>query len=278
MVSLSTVAGSSATMLGQVAISTGNSLVLSSGTQTIGTVLNATTTNQIGSVALVAGSSANTVGSVALLAGSSDNELGGVNLTSGSTAFLAGAFVIGNGSTGNTAGSVALLAGSSANTIGSVALIAGTTANSIGSVALVAGSSANTIGAVAVSSANSIYLGIGTSATYQFAQSIPFSTATIARTSVSTTVDISVIAANANRKALVIANGSTTQTVSLGFSTAAVTTGLANATVYLAAAPGAGSVISFGIHGGLPLYTGPIRGINLTSTTVAGGIFVTEWT
>ena len=137
-----------------------------------------------------------------------------------------------------------------------------------------AGSSANTIGAVALSSANAVYLGAGTTATFNYVQSIAFSSGNVSRSSISTTVDIQLIAANANRKALIIGNRSTAQTVGIGFSTAVLTTGLANVDVYLA--PSAS--LSFGLNGGLPLYLGPLRGINLTSTTVAGSVGVTEFT
>ena len=195
------------------------------------------TVNVSSGVILGAGSSANTIGAVALVAGSSDAEIGGVNLTSGSTAFVAGAVVLAAGTTSTVAGAVALAAGSSAVTVGAVALVAGTTGN------------------------------------YQFVQSIAFSSGGVARTSVSTTVDTQLIGANANRKALVIANRSTTQTVGVGFSTAAVTTALANVDFYI----GPASQAAFGIHGGYPLYLGPLRGINLTSTTVAGSVGVIEF-
>ena len=253
-------AGSSAVVIGQVAISTANSLTLGAGSSA----------TVIGQVSISTANSLTVSSGLILAAGSSANVIGSVTNAAATTGTLIGAVAVSSG--------VVLGAGSTANSLGSVALVAGTSANTVGSVALVAGSSANVIGQIAVSTGTLISLNLGTSATYNFMQSIPFSTATIARTSVSTTVDISVIAANANRKALIITNGSTTQTVSLGFSTAAVTTALVAATVFLAAAPGAGSYLSFGLHGGLPLYTGPIRGINISSTTVAGGVFVTEWT
>lgn len=142
----------------------------------------------------------------------------------------------------------------------------GTTVNTIGSVALLAGSSANMIGQVALQQ--------GTTGNYQIMQSIAFSSGNVARSSVSTTVDTQLIAANANRKALVIANRSTAQTVGVGFSTAILTTALANVDIYIAPS----SFISFGLQGGLPLYNGPLRGINLTSTTVAGSVGITEFT
>lgn len=119
-----------------------------------------------------------------------------------------------------------------------------------------------------------VVLTSGTSNKYQFMQSIPFSSGNIARTSVSTTIDRELIAANANRLALIIANRSTAQTVGIGFSTAVLTTALANVDCYIPPS----SYLSFGLQGGLPLVRGPIRGINLTSTTLAGSVAVTEFT
>lgn len=142
----------------------------------------------------------------------------------------------------------------------------GTTANTVGSVALLAGSSANVIGQTVLQQ--------GTTGNYQFMQSIAFSSGNVSRSSVSTTVDNQLIAANANRKALIIANRSTAQTMGIGFSTAALTTGLANVDCYIPPS----SYLSFGLQGGLPLYKGPIRGLNLTSTTVAGSAGITEFT
>lgn len=129
-----------------------------------------------------------------------------------------------------------------------------------------AGSSANVIGAVAQ--------GPGSSDNFWFNQSIPFSSGQTSRTSISTTVDTQIVAANAARKALIVANRSTLQTVGIGFSTAVLTTALANVDVFI----GPSSFISFGLHGGLPLYTGPLRGLNLTSTAVAGSVAVTQFT
>lgn len=187
---------------------------------------------------LIDGSAGSTLAADVMSSAPSSGDPGLVVRAIGSTN-LSQAVVIGTGgSTANTVGNVALIAGSSANTIGSVALVAGTTAN------------------------------------YQFVQSIAFSSGNISRSSVSTTIDTQLIAANANRKALIIANRSTSQTVGCGFSTAAVTTALANVDFFI----GPSAAVSFGIHGGFPLALGPIRGINLTSTTVAGSVGVTEFT
>lgn len=173
---------------------------------------------------------------------------------------------VGNPTTAVTVSSGVILgAGSTANALGSVALLAGTTGNTLGSVALVAGTSANVVGAVAQ--------GPGSSANFWFSQSIPFSSANITRTTVNSSVDVSVVAANASRKALIIANLSTVQIVGLGLSTGAVTTALANINVYIPP----NSYITFGMGYQLPLFTGPMRGINISSTAVAGGLGISEF-
>lgn len=194
--------------------------------------------------------------------GSADNAL--VVRPIGSTAFTQAVVGVA-GSSANTLGAVALVAGTSANTLGAVALVGGSSANTVGSVGLIAGSSANNIGQVTQ--------GPGSSANFWYIQAIPFSSGNVARSSISTTIDTQLIAANANRKALVIANRSTLQTVGIGFSTAALTTALANVDLYL----NPSAAVTFGHPGDLPLYLGPLRGLNLTSTTVAGSVGVTEF-
>ena len=129
------------------------------------------------------------------------------------------------------------------------------------------------IGQVALSSANPVYLGAGTTATFQYVQPIAFSSGNVSRSSVASSVDVQIVAANANRKAMVIGNRSTAQTVGIGFSTGAVTTALANVDIFLAPS----AALTFGFPGGLPLYLGPLRAINLTSTSVAGSVSVTEF-
>lgn len=229
-----------------------------------------TVANPTTSVTLAAGSSATLVGAViAGTGGSTANTVGSVALLAGSTANMVGSITVGTaGSTANTVGSVALLAGSTGNTIGSAALIAGTTNNTVGSVALVAGSSANTVGAVAQGAGAS-------SANNWINDGFSYSSNNTSRTSVSTTVDIAVVTASANTKGLIIANLSTSQVVGLGMSTAAVTTALGNVSLYLQ--PTSQVIFGYG-GGGFPNYTGNIRGINLTSTTVAGGVAVTRFT
>ena len=180
---------------------------------------------------------------------------------------------VANGVAGSTVMQSVLATTPAAADPGAVVRPIGSTAYSQAAV-LVAGSSGSMVGAVALSSNNAVYLGLGSSATYNFMQSIPFSSGNVSRSSISTTVDVQLIAANASRKALVIANRSTAQTVGIGFSTAVLTTALANVDVFLAPS----AALSFGLYGGLPLYLGPLRGLNLTSTTVAGSVGVTEFT
>lgn len=219
------------------------------------TVTNPTTSVTVTSgVILTAGSSANIIGSVTAAAGTTGTLIGAVAVSSG--------VVLGAGSTANSLGSVALLAGSSATMVGAVTVANPTTAVSLG-----AGSSANILGQVVQ--------GPGSSANFWFEQSIPFSSANLARSSVATTVDISVVAANANRKALIIQNLSTLE-IGLGFSTGAVTTALANVDWSLGARGGVGDKLIMGF--GAPLFLGPIRGITLGSTAVAGGVRVLEFT
>lgn len=147
-----------------------------------------------------------------------------------------------------------------------VTLTAGSSGNTVGSVALVAGSTANTVGAVAQGAG-------GTSAVYPwFVNSAIFSSDNTSRTSVSTTVDTQLVAAS-SRRAMIIANRSTSQIVACGFSTAAVTTARANVDFYIQP----NSYVAFGISGGMPAYGGPIRGINISSTTVAGSVAVTQF-
>lgn len=141
-------------------------------------------------------------------------------------------------------------------------------------VKLVSGVAGSTVSGSTATIVGTVSLALGTSATYQFEQSIPFSSGNVSRSTIATSVDAAIIAANANRKALVIANGSTAQMVGIGLTTAAVTTARANINMYLQA----NSQIRFGLIGDFPLYLGPVRGINLTSTAVTGFVIVTEFT
>lgn len=170
--------------------------------------------------------------------------------------------VLAAGSSGNILGSVTNAAGTSATLMGAVSV-----ANPTTSISLAAGSSANILGQVVQ--------GPGSSANFWFEQSIPFSSGNLTRTSVATTVDVSVLAANANRKALIIQNLSTLE-IGLGFSTGAVTTALANVDWSLAPRGSQNDKLVMGFSA--PLFLGPIRGITLSSTAVAGSLKVLEFT
>jgi len=190
---------------------------------------------------------------------------------------------VGNPTTSVTVTSgVVLGAGSSANMLGQV-FATGTTKVDVSSgVVLGAGSSANIIGADVISSnswssANvlgQVAQGPGSSANAWFTQGWGFSSGSVARTTVNTSVDAAVIAANAARKALVIGSLSTAQICAIGLTTATVTTALANVHLYLQP----NQQLVFGFPGTLPLYLGPIRGINISSTAVGGGVAVLEFT
>lgn len=214
----------------------------------------------------VDGLAASTVVERVLATTPASGDAGSVVRPIGSTAYPQSVVVGTGGSSANMVGTVVLSSGTTGITVGSAALLAGSSANIIGTVAITAGSSANTIGAVAQA-------GPATSGVYWFMQSIPFSSGNAARTTVATSVDVSLIAANANRKALVIASLSTVQVVNIGGSTAAVTTGLANASYFLQPM----QQLTFGM-GQLPLFLGPFRGINISSTAVGGGVAITEYT
>jgi hypothetical protein len=212
---------------------------------------------------LGAGSTANVIGAVSVA-----NPTTSVNVANPTTSVtVTSGTVLGAGSSANTLGAVALVAGTTANALGSVALLGGSTGNSLGAVALLSGSSANVLGQVAQ--------GAGSSANFWFMQSIPFSSANLARSSVATTVDVSIVAANANRKALIIQN-LTTFEIGLGFSTGAVTTAFANVDWALQPRGNQNDRLIMGFN--TPLFTGPIRGISLGTTAVVSGVKVLEFT
>jgi len=205
---------------------------------------------------------------VVLGAGSSANVLGAVAQAAGSTSVAPWYVISSAGGGGSTA--VDLSSGGSTRLVGMVAQgsPAGTSADAwwVRSVTTgTAGGGSTTVDA---------QQGPASSDNYWFVNGLEFTSANIARTSVATSVNAAVIAANANRKGMIIANGSTAQMVGLGLSTNALTTARANVNIYLQA----NSQLRFGLMGDLPCWCGPIRGINLTSTAVTGGVIVTEFT
>lgn len=245
-------------------------------TRLVGTVsVTGSSANMIGAVAQGAGSTSiapwyvistasagagSTSVDATLTSGGSTRVVGTVTLASAASTNSVAAFTVANPTTGVTVSSGVILGPSTAFT----GLISSGT-QQIGSVALVTGTT-GTMGAMAQ--------GPGSSANNWVVDGFAFSSANTSRTSISTTVQNAIVAASTSRVAMIIASLSTVQTVGLGFSTAAVTTALANVSAYL---PPLG-VLVFGMQSGLPNFTGNIRGINLTSTTVAGGVVVTQFT
>jgi hypothetical protein len=90
-----------------------------------------------------------------------------------------------------------------------------------------------------------------------------------ARTTANTSADVSLLAANANRKGGIIQNASTASALLLGLSTAVV-----SSAAYSMKIPLNGFFV-IGVD--MPNYTGPVRG-RLESTALAGPAFVTELT
>lgn len=259
----------------QVGITSGSSEVALTSVGSTRLVGRVTVENPTTAVDLASGGSTKLVGQV------------DANLTSVGSTRLVGRVDVNNPTTAVTVSSgVVLGAGSSANIIGSVVNASGSTGAILGAMVLASGSTAFIAAAVAVSSGvvlgagssantlGNVAQGPGSSANAWFQQSVPYSSGSFTRTSVATSVDVSVIAANANRKGLIIGSLSTAQICALGLSTAAVTTALANVSLFLQP----NSQLIFGFPGGLPLYTGAIRGINISSTAIGGGVSVNEIT
>lgn len=232
-ISSGSVSVSSGVVLGPSTAAVG---LISSGSQTIGTVINASGTQTIGTV----------------LNASSTATIGTVGLSSGTQTI--GSVVQGSAGSSATPWWASLSSGT----------ILGPSTAAIGQIS----SGSQTIGTV-INATSTATIG-----TVIVQQSHPFSSGNVSRTTVNTSVDVSLIAANANRRALVIASLSTAQVCALGLTTAAMTTALGNVSLYLEP----NKQVIFGMPGSLPLYQGPVRGINISSTAVAGGVSVLEFT
>lgn len=246
---------------------TSTSVQLSSGTQTIGTVINSSSTEQIGSVALASGTTG-IMGAFQIATGTT-GTLGAVGLLAGSSANVVGSVALVAGTTANAIGSVALLAGTTANTIGSAALVAGSSANVLGSVTLAAGTSANVLGSVALTSGGGL-LQIGTvaltSSVLTIGQLQRPTTATLTQLAF-TTADSTAVSANANRLGLWLYNDNT-QSVYIGLSTAVVST--------LAYSLQIGS--SAGFQFPVPCYTGAVHAKWAATASTVGSLRITEIT
>lgn len=278
--------GSSATpwfFTGSVSVSSG-SISLTSGNQTIGTVAQGSQGSSAspwfftGTVTLSSGAlNIGTVGQGTAASSTAPWQVTGSVLISSSTATIGtvinatstsqiGAVAVSSGTqtigtvVQGSAGSstvpwyfVGSSAGSSANMLGTVVLSSGTTAVTLGAVALVAGT------AVAISS------GLQLIGTVMIAQS-----SITSRTSVATSVDAQLFAANTNSVGRVIFNETTGSLLYIGLSTVLVSSG-----AYDWQIP-AGTGLTLGAGGQMPLYRGAIRG-RIQSTIISGLARMTEF-
>lgn len=234
--------------------SNGSTRVVGTVNVTSGSILGAgSSANTLGSVALVAGTSANLVGGVVINSGTTAITVGSVALLGGSSANLVGGVVINSGTTAITLGAAALLAGSSANLVGGVVINSGTTAITLGGVALLGGTTANVVGAVALTS------GVATIGNLQ-------KPSVSARTTLSvSTVDSTLLAPNTARFGGALYNAATCDAL-IGLSTVAVSTSTYNF-----------KLVS-GAYWEIPYqFTGGLRGI-WTASGSTGGMFITEIT
>lgn len=168
---------------------------------------------------------------------------------------------------------VVLGAGSSANVLGAVAQGAGSTSLAPWYVISSAGGGGST--SVDVSNQPTVLPGSGSSAVAPWVvDGMRFSSGQSSFSTVATSAEAQLLAANANRRAAVIANLSTATNLLLGFTTAVVSTARANCHYIL---PANGKVTIGGQLGDLPLYLGPIRG-RLDSTTLAGVAALMQFT
>lgn len=207
-----------------------------------GTVGLSASTGQIGSVSLLAGSSVNTLGNVTvsnLSTGSAGSTTVDANLSSAGSTRSVGTFNQGSpAGTSADAWWVRTVSTGSAGA-GSTTVDANlTTAGGNGLVGLVDGLR--------------FTVGAGTSA--------------------NSSADVSLLAANANRRGAIIQNASTGTALLVNLSTIAVSSGAR----YTFQIPANGYAVIGGQTGNFPLYTGAIRG-KMNSTAVAGPVYITEF-
>lgn len=124
-----------------------------------------------------------------------------------------------------------------------------------------------------VSVSSGLVLG-GSTALVGMVDGVSFSSANAARTTANTSAEVSLLAANASRKAALIQNLSTGAELWLGLSTGAISTALANVQIKV---PANGFITFGGQVGNFPNFTGPIRG-RIGSTTLAGPVAIVEFT
>lgn len=145
-----------------------------------------------------------------------------------------------------------------------VVLGAGSTANSLGSVALLAGSTGNTVGAVAVTNPTTA-VDLSSNGSTRFVGINNYESFTVcSRTSVASSADVSLFAANTAHRSRIVQNQSTGFELLLNLSTNVVTSGSSGSDIRI---PINGYVVFGGQTGNFPLYVGAMR-CKLASTTV----------
>ena len=242
------------------------------------TVENPTTSVTVSSgVILAAGSSANTLGAVAQGAGSTSVAPWYVISTAaagaGSTTVDANLTSAGSS---KVIGTVSLASAVSTNSVAAFTVANPTTSVTVSSGVLLGnGSTANMIGTVTLSTINqNVDLSsAGSTRVVGLVDGISFSSAGAAFTSLASSVDVSLLAANANRKGCIIQNHTTATAVLVRMSTQAVS----SASSYQFQVPANGFVVMGGQVGNMPNFTGPMR-CKANSTAVASVVYVTEFT
>lgn len=208
---------------------------------------------------------------VVLGAGSSANMLGQVAQGAGSTSIAPWYVITSGGGAGATAVDANLTSVGSTRQIGTVSQ--GTPGGSSADAWWVrtvttgaAGAGSTTVDANLTSAGSTKMIGL--------VRGEPFSSGQITRSTLNSSAEGQIFAANANRKYATITNCATAVTLYVGLSTEAVTTLGANAHFIL------GALQTFtlgGPVGNMPNYTGPIRG-RINSTTVVGPVIGVEFT
>lgn len=269
-------AGSSANTIGAVAQGAGSTsvapwYVITSGGAAGATAVDANLTSA-GSTRLVGQVTvANPTTSVSPAAGSSANMLGQVAQGAGSTSVAPWYVITSGGAAGATAVDANLTSAGSTRQIGTVnqGTPGGSSADAwwVRSVTTAAAAG----GSTTVDSNNT---SAGSTRVIGLTDGIPFSSGSITRSTLNSSAEGQIFAANASRKYAAITNLATAVTLYIGLSTAAVTTLGANA--HILVAPLATFTMG-GLVGDMPNYTGPIRG-RINSTTVVGPVIGVEFT
>lgn len=222
---------------------------------------------------------------VILGAGSSANVLGAVAQGAGSTSLAPWYVISSAGGAGSTSVDASLTSLGATRTVGVVSQgsPAGSSADawwvrSVTTGAAGAGSTtvdANLSSAGSTREVGTVVPGSGSSSVAPWvAEGYRFSSAQTSASTIATSAESQLVAANANRRGLIISNMSTAVELLIGFTTATVSTARANCH-FLIAANGRFSIGSQ--VGDAGLYLGPVRG-RLNSTTLAGIAAIVQYT